>query len=250
MGLISSLSELCFGAPRGNASPATRRVVKRRPTGLSRRGRRCQVEALEPRELLSASGSVPQVVLGSVYFESDSGDDSLPNILQVSFQGGAQGTTLNQFTINCDKRQDGLTDGDLFFDTAAGGLGSFKYNGLSVVSANGFSVDHVSVVDGGSQIVFNLKNFTAGDKLVFSIDVDEAQFVNTGAVVNGQLVDPSQVDTNSLVEGGEFQRSIISGEFSAPHFVDLHLQGLFWDAFDSNFRAAQTATGESLDLPD
>ena len=69
----------------------------------------------------------PHVLLGSVYFEEASGDDSTPDTLQVTFTGGAAGTTLNQLTINGDKRQDGLTDGDIFFDTAAGGLGAFHF---------------------------------------------------------------------------------------------------------------------------
>ena len=67
------------------------------------------------------------MLLGSVYFEEATGDDSKPDIIQVSFTGGAAGTTLNKLTINGDKRQDGLTDGDVFFDTAAGGLGAFQY---------------------------------------------------------------------------------------------------------------------------
>ena len=98
MGILSSLSGLCFGNRQIAEAPKPHRVAKRRrPAGVSRRGRQCQVEALEPRELLAASSLVPQVVLGSVYFESDSGDDSLPNILQVSFKGGAAGTTLDRF---------------------------------------------------------------------------------------------------------------------------------------------------------
>src|SRR5436309_14970694 len=85
----------------------------------SKSPRRCQMEELEPRRLFAAD-IVPQVLLGSVYFESDSGDDSLPNILQVSFTGGAAGTTLKKVTINGDTRQDGLTDGDILFRPAAG----------------------------------------------------------------------------------------------------------------------------------
>src|SRR5262245_49369594 len=180
----------------------------------------------------------PQVLLGSVYFEEATGDDSQPDVLEVSFVGGAQGTTLNRITINGDKRQDGLTDGDLFFDTAAGGLGAFEYDGLKITSANGFTVNSVTVVDGGSQIVFNLTGFDAGEKLVFSVDVDEAQFVSG-----------SNVDVNSLVEGAEFQRSLLVGNFSAEGYVDLTLTGTYWDAFDDEFAAAYAATGLTLNLP-
>ncbi len=200
--------------------------------------RRCQIEELESRRLMAADTAAPHVVLGSVYFEEATGDDSAPDIIQVSFEGGAASTTLNKITINGDKRNDGLTDGDIFFDTAAGGLGSFKYDGLTISSADGFTVNSVTVVDGGSQIVFDLTGFDAGEKLVFNIDADEAQFV-----------DGANVDTNSLVEGGEFQHSTIVGEFSAPEYVDLTLTATYWDEFDPNFAETETRTGLTLDLP-
>jgi protocatechuate 3,4-dioxygenase beta subunit len=180
----------------------------------------------------------PQVLLGSVYFEEATGDDSRPDIIEVSFVGGAPGTTLNRLIINGDKQQNGLSEGDVFFDTAAGGLGAFHYAGLSIVSAVGFTVMGVSVVDGGSQIVFDLSGFDAGEKLVFSVDADEVQFI-----------DGDDVDVNSLVEGAEFQRSILVGEFSAPGYVDLRLTALYWDEFDARFAAASTATGLTLALP-
>ena len=119
----------------------------------------------KPRRLM-AGDVAPQVLLGSVYFEEATGDDSAADIIEVSFVGGAPGTTLNRLTINGDKQQNGLTEGDVFFDTAAGGLGAFDHGGLSIVSANGFTVNSVTVVDGGSQIVFNLSGFDAGEKLV------------------------------------------------------------------------------------
>ncbi len=184
------------------------------------------------------AADVPQVLLGSVYFEEATGDDSRPDVIEVSFVGGAAGTTLDRLIIDGDKQGDGLTTGDIFFDTAAGGLGAFHHAGLSIVSAEGFTVNSVTVVDGGTRIVFDLTGFDAGEKLVFSIDADEAQYVE------GDIV-----DTNSLVEGAEFQRSIMTGEFSAVGYVDLTLTGKFWDAFDDEFATAQQATGLVLSLP-
>ncbi len=235
MGILGTIRDLCFGNT-GPDSRAARAIHNSQ--SANRNPRRCQVEELEPRRLFAADGVVPHVLLGSVYFEEATGDDSQPDTIQVSFAGGAAGTTLNRLTINGDKRQDGLTDGDVFFDTAAGGLGAFHYDGLSIVSANGFTVNGVTVVDGGSQIVFDLSGFDAGEKLVFSVDADEAQYV-----------DGSNVDTNSLVEGGEFQRSIMVGEFSAPGYVNLTLTGLYWDEFDDQFAAAYATTGFTLNLP-
>src|SRR5262249_36626186 len=152
---------LCFGAPQYErhcvvdpraASSTTLVTVRRR---VARGGsRRCQVEALEPRQMMAANPLVPQVLLGSVYFEEATGDDTQPDVIQVSFEGGAAGTTLNRLVIDGDKLGDGLTTGDVFFDTEGGGLGSFGHVGLSIVSNDGFQILSKTVVDGGSQIVF------------------------------------------------------------------------------------------------
>lgn len=184
------------------------------------------------------AGDVPQVLLGSVYFEEATGDDSQADVIQVSFEGGATGTTLNKLVIDGDKDGLGLSTGDVFYDIEAGGLGAFGDVGFSIVSNQGFSVTSVAVVDGGTRIEFTFSGFDAGEKFNFSLDADEAQFVSG-----------SDVDTNALVEGAEFQRSKITGTFVAPHYVDLTLQGTYWDAFNSNFAAAQSATGLTLDLP-
>jgi len=236
VGIIGTLRDLCFGPPEICITEARPRGAKI-ATAAKRRARRCQIEELEERRLMAVDVA-PHVMLGSVYFEEATGDDGQPDIIQVSFVGGAPGTTLNKVTISGDKRQDGLTDGDIFFDTAAGGLGAFKYGGLSIVSANGFTVNSVTVVDGGTQIVFDLSGFDAGEKLIFSVDADEAQYV-----------DGNKVDANSLVEGAEFQRSIIIGEFTAPHYVPLTLKGTYWDEFDDEFAAATKETGLTLALP-
>lgn len=242
MGLFNSLRDLCFGSsdvasivssepgrPRSRTGARTPRLAQNHAP------RRCQIEELESRRLMA--GDVPQVLLGSVYFEEATGDDSQPDIIEVSFVGGAPGTTLNRLTINGDKLQNGLSEGDVFFDTAAGGIGAFDFAGLSITSTVGFTVNSVTVVDGGSQIVFDLTGFDAGEKLVFSVDADEAQFI-----------EGNNVEANSLVEGAEFQRSIMTGQFSAVGYVDLTLTGKFWDAFDDDFAAAQQATGLTLPL--
>ncbi len=236
MGILASFGQLCFGSRLADRPPAPG-VARYGVSAAPRRGRRCHLESLEPRRLM-AGDLVPQVLLGSVYFEEATGDDSQPDVIQVSFEGGAAGTTLNRLVIDGDKLGDGLSSGDVFFDTEAGGLGAFGNVGFSVVSHDGFTVTSVAVVDGGTQIAFTFSGFDAGEKFAFSIDVDEAQFVNG-----------SDIDTNALVEGAEFQRSIMTGTFSAPHFVDLTLDGQFRDAFDGNFAGAQTATGLTLDLP-
>ncbi len=235
VGIFNALRDL-FGpteVPAYTASRSATRTKKAR-----RRTRRCQVEELESRRLMSATPTTPHVVLGSVYYEPATGDDTKPNIIDVTFQGGAAGTTLDSLTINGDKRLDGLSDGDIFFDTTPGGLGSYESQPLQIVGHDGFTVTSATVADGGTLITFHFSGFQAGDKLRFSIDADEAQYVQGAAV-----------DTNSIVEGGEFQRSIMTGQFSAPGYVNLSMQALYWDVFDPNFAATTSSTGITLDLP-
>lgn len=203
------------------------------------RKRRGSFEQFEPRELMTANGQTPpQVLLGSVYFENDTGEDREGDVIQVSFVGGAAGTTLDRLVIDGDKTGNGLSEGDVIYDIAPGGLGDFGSIGLSILKNDGFTVRSVSVVDGGSKIIFEFDGFTAGDKFAFTLDADEVQFA-----------DGDSVDVNSIVEGGEFQRSIMTGEFSAEGFVDLTLSGVYWDAFDGRRQTAETATSQSLALP-
>ncbi len=92
--------------------------------------RMCGFEQLEIRNPLTAS-PLP-VHLGSVYLEPASGDDSVPNKFLVSFQGGAAGTQLTQLVINGDKDQNGqFSSGEVFFDTAAGRMGRFRFASVS-----------------------------------------------------------------------------------------------------------------------
>jgi serine-aspartate repeat-containing protein C/D/E len=195
--------------------------------------KRCQLEPLEKRSLMAAD-----IHLGAVYFEEATGDDSAGDRIEVTFQGGEAGTQLTQIIIDTDKDGLGLSTGDLFFDTQSGGLGAFKNAGLNIQTPQGFTVVSSTVTDGGTRLVINLSGFDAGEKLVFTIDVDEAQFVNGNTV-----------DVNSLVEGGEFQRSKLTGTFSAPHFYDATGTGSFFDAYDNNFAQAAAQNGTQLGLP-
>ena len=135
--------------------------------------------------MMAANPLVPHVLLGSVYFEEATGDDTQPDIIQVSFKGGAAGTTLNRLTINGDKPATASP-------TAT--CSSTRRPAARRVSArrpvdrqpNGFSRAQRTVVDGGSQIVFTFSGFDAGEKLTLSIDADEAQFVEPGPLTPRQ----------------------------------------------------------------
>jgi len=199
----------------------------------------CRIEEMEGRQLLAADmPAVPLLHVGSVYFEQASGDDAQPNILQFQFQGGAPGTQLTRIVIDGDKNHDGKSSGDVFFDTAPGGFGVFKSQPFEVVQANGFQVVDWQVVDGGMQLIIDLAGFEAGEILKISIDVDEFQYVNG-----------STIDVNAVAEGAEFQRSQFLATFKADQFQDVTTDVLFFDAFDSDFSAAQQRAGSTLGLP-
>src|SRR3954453_6033573 len=106
VGLFNRFRQMCFG--NSALQEISVRTI-RSPQSPIRNPRRCQIEELEPRRLFAAD-IAPHVILGSVYFEEATGDDSKPDVIQVSFAGGAAGTTMTRLTINGDKRQDGLTD--------------------------------------------------------------------------------------------------------------------------------------------
>lgn len=180
--------------------------------------------------------------VGAVYIEQDSGSDLHGDTFEVTFEGGAANTELTRLTISGDKGAPGLSMGDVFFDTAAGGLGADYFFGFELVSLS--SQDPQAAVtatvdDGGLQLVLDFQNFHAGDKLVFSIDVDEAQ-----------NYDPAETDLalinegfDPLTSGVEFQGSQLTASFSAPHFHDITGTGEFRNQYDARF------AGKNLNLP-
>lgn len=158
--------------------------------------------------------------VGAVYFEPAGGQDQIPNTFQISFNGGAAGTQLTQVVIDQDKAGDGLTIGDTFFDTAPGGQGSFASHPFQLVDQGGVTSYSVSVVDGGTKMILDFQGFDAGEKFVFSIDVDEEGF-------NGS--------SNAVAEGNEFEGSRLTASFVAPHYQDDQVTATFYDFFDQNF---------------
>jgi len=177
---------------------------------------------LEPRVALAAD-----IQLGMVYYEAAAGFDAVPNTFTLTFKGGAPGTQLVELVIDTDKEGDGLTIGDVLFDTAPTGRGAFAASPLAIVSHDGFSVTAEPVADGSQRLVLRFSGFDAGERLVFTIDVDEQGFL-------GQ---------NAVAEGNEFEGSRLYATFTAPHYYDATGNDMFLDAFD--FKLLPTG----LDLP-
>ena len=216
MGLLRKV-QLWRHHRRNTRSYTTRRTVS---TGFSRL---CRFEKMEPRQYLSAS----PIQVGAVYYENHDQDDIGGDRIEITFDGGAAGTQLTRLVIDTDKYSDGLTIGDVFFDTAAGGGGAFGYSPFSIVDQTGIDSVQVSVVDGGTQLVLDFTGFDAGEKFVFTIDVDEQGFIGA----------------NAVAEGNEFEGSRMTATFAAPHYYEASGTDMFIDFYDQKLDDA------NLDLP-
>ncbi|MGQ9564540.1 MAG: SdrD B-like domain-containing protein [Thermogutta sp.] len=198
------------------------RLARERRTRLSRY-RKCRLEQMEPRMLLSAA----PIQLGMVYYEDATGTDESGDTFELTFQGGAPGTQLTRVIIDTDKLGDGLTIGDCFFDTEPGGLGAFGYGPSAVLSSDGIDSYQVHVADGGTKLILEFTGFEAGDRFLFTIDVDEMGFLGP----------------NAVAEGNEFEGSRLTAFFTAPHYYAAQREDIFLDAYDHKLVAS------GLDLP-
>ncbi len=186
-----------------------------------------QVESLERRCLMAAD----PLTLGAVYIEDDTGADHAGDTFEVSFVGGAQGTTLDRLVIDGDQDRDGLSRGDSIFDSQPGGLGADEASAFRIVdlqTADPAATVSASVIDGSSTLVLTFERFQAGDKLVFQIDVDEIEVWDTAetdtAMINEGL-DP-------VTSGIEFHGSILAASFSAPHYEEAAGETTFRNRYD------------------
>ena len=179
-----------------------------------RANRRIAFESFEPRQLLNAD----PLFVGVVYIEDDSGDDLAGDTFEVTFLGGAANTELTYVKIDMDHNGiAGIQDGDLFFDTDdnPNGLGRGHAVPFTEVQKTGsFDVTAHHVVDGSTTLELWFNGFTANDKLVFTIDVDEA---------NDLDFDPNDINAgvDRIASGNEFQASTLHATFTAPHYREI-----------------------------
>ncbi len=179
-----------------------------------------RVESLEPRRLMAADPiHVGVVYVETDYLESDVGSDSQGDRFIVSFTGGAPGTKLSELRIRTDKDNDGISVGDLIFDTEAGGRGKNGYHPFKLVPGQAEEAT-AEVADGGQEIVIHPKDFQAGDRLIFTIDVDE---------VLRNLADLDQFNArlDVIASGQEFQDSILEATFEAPNYFESSADSIF-----------------------
>ena len=216
-----------------------RRRPKSSTQSLQRRG--LQHERLEPRCLMAASPiHVGLVYLETDYLESDAdvGSDSRGDRFILSFTGGAAGTELRELRIRTDKDGDGISVGDPIFDTAPGGRGKGGSHAFQVVrhqAGTDFTAT-ATVEDGGQELIIRFTGFHAGDRLEFTLDVDEITRNSPDlAFFNSRL--------DVITSGQEFQDSILQATFDAPHYETAHAEALFLNDF------GDPASAVGLDLP-
>lgn len=184
-------------------------------------------EQLEPRMLMAADAiQVGVTYLETDYLETDSdaGNDSQGDRFILSFIGGAANTELSELRISTDKDGDGLSIGDLIFDTKPGGRGkegSHDFKLIRTESATGGQISaSAEVADGGTELIIRLTGFKAGDRLEFTIDVDQILRMSPDLATFNAALD-------TISSGQEFQDSILSATFKAPHYETAAADSIF-----------------------
>lgn len=213
--------------------------------------RRCQFERMEPRQVLSAN----PVVAGITYLETDGGEDRTPDYFEVTFSGGSPTTLMTQFVINGDQDGNGTrSTGDMIFHVNSAIAGAAESHPFQFVADRSLGVSAsdvlgVQISDDGLRMTVLVKNFVSGDRLAFSLDVDE--------------IENRRVD--KIASGVEFESTLFSAQFSDPHYnfntlpvsLSTILQdgqqqtqtgGMFFDEYDKLLAHAEQISGGTLDL--
>ncbi len=163
--------------------------------------------------------------LGAVYYEDTTdGEDTSPDVIDITWTGGPAGGELKQLVINLDKNANGLLDpGEIFMDTAGANFGVKQFGNASLeLVENGFTILSAQTLqgnqnwDGATSIILTFSGFNAGEHLLIKVDFDEQGF-NNGA--------------SALVEGDEFQYSKMTATFAAPHYKNVTGSDVFLDDY-------------------
>ena len=213
--------------------------------------RRCHFEVMEERRVLSAD----PVVAGITYLEGDSGQDTTPDYFEVTFVGGADTTQLTQFTINGDQDQSGgLSDGDMFFDVGAGQPGTgghhdFQFEAGQSQGVSASDIVSVSISEDGLSMVVDVANFEAGDKLVFSVDVDEVEGFWFDKIASGVEFEGTFFDAQFVDQNYDFvDRTISHVENIEGTFTQSQQSGIFYDTYDGLIGRGEFVGNGVLDL--
>lgn len=212
--------------------------------------RRCQFETMEPRRVLSAD----PVVIGVTYHEGDGGQDTIPDYFQVTFQGGSPTTQLNTFTINGDKDATGsATRGDMIFDVGSGGPGVDGFHAFTFDAANSIGVTASDVTgwrvsDDGTSLTVDVKNFMAGDKLAFTLDVDEIEHFSLDPIASGVEFEGSQLSATFFDPHYTFVDRTVSVDVPRQTALQNQQSGTFYDYYDKLVAEGSRLAGDTINL--
>ncbi len=213
--------------------------------------RQCYFEVMEQRRVLSAD----PVVAGITYVEGDLGQDNTPDHFELTFEGGAATTQLTQFTINGDQDQNGVTsDGDMFFDIAPGlpgtsGSAAFQFDATHSVGLTAADVLGVTISDDGLTMTVDLANFEAGDKLAFTIDVDEQERFKVDKIASGVEYEGTFFDAKFTDDNYTFEElSVNANEPLEGGIIQQQQEGIFYDEYDNLLAEGERLANGDLDL--
>ena len=185
-------------------------------------------ETMEPRLMFDAA----PIWVGGVYVESDQGGDQHGDSFYITFNGGAAKTQLTRLVINTDQNATGIGVADNLFDTLDGALGadhSFPFQIEQLIARDPNAKVTASVADGSMQLILTFENFYAGDRLIFSIDVDEVQHYDPLE----KDLEEINLGLDPITSGVEFQGSKFQASFTAPHYENIEGQSIFQNRYDT-----------------
>lgn len=213
--------------------------------------RRCHFEKMEPRQLLDAD----PVIAGITYLEDDLGQDTTPDYFEVTFEGGAASTQLTQFVINGDQDQSGtLTQGDMFFDIdgntpGAGAFHGFQFHAQGSSGVTQSDILGVQVSADGLQMTVDVRDFHAGDKLAFTVDVDEVETLRNDKIASGVEFEGTLFETTFVDENYTFQSLNVAIETELNDGqIQSQTEGTFFDEYDNLLTEGENLSGGLLDL--
>lgn len=213
--------------------------------------RQCHFEVMEPRQLLDAD----PVIAGITYLEDDAGQDTTPDFFEVTFEGGAATTQMTSFIINGDQDQSGDRSlGDIYFDvdsTAPGTSSSHPFTFIDDGSAGIAAHDILGIETSadGLSLTVHVQNFSAGDKLRFSLDVDEIESTRDDKIVSGVEFEGTGFSAVFVDDNYVFN----SLNVPVIHNLDdggtqAQREGVFYDEYNTLLGTGNQLAGSTLNL--
>lgn len=178
--------------------------------------------------------------VGIIYLEEDIGSDRQGDRFELTFSGGAQDSQLMSVTLDSNLESASFGVGDNIFDTIEFATPGDRYGAdhafaFHVVSSDGIGSVRAIVTDGSSLLRLEFEGFEAGDRLVFSIDVDEIEEFDP------RETNPSRIQEgiDPITSGVEFQGTKLTAEFEAPNFYPATVNSVFRNRYDDALQASE-----------